>query len=142
MAFETVNERRNALNLGLFGLMSSLFIPLEPDGSFSDDDGENVLGYYIGLAWTAPIFSPYKNKAVWNRLGFSRDRVYRIVFSDAVKIVIMNAFIDVESVKGNFGNNKDGFVWKRLGKSRDRIYRISTTSAIKWVISVAYIEVE
>lgn len=37
------------MNLATFGITSLLFIPLTPDSSFSTDDSENVLGYWIGL---------------------------------------------------------------------------------------------
>jgi hypothetical protein len=49
MAFDTVDLRRSALNLATFGITSLLFIPLTPDGSFSTDDSENALGFWIGL---------------------------------------------------------------------------------------------
>lgn len=49
MSYDTVNERRNAINIATFGMMAALFIPLTPDGTFSTDDSENALGFWIGL---------------------------------------------------------------------------------------------
>lgn len=148
MAFETVNERRNALNLGLFGLNNLMFIALDPDGSFSEDDSENALGFYIGLdvevseEWTAPDVNIYKGRAQWRRLGQSRDRVYRIIVSDAVKWVITGAFIEGEPIQNETGNDSTGYSWRRLGRSRDRVYRITVSDAVKWVVSNAFVETE
>lgn len=38
----------------------------------------------------------YKRRAIWRRLGQSRDRVYEVVISDPVKRVIVDAWADVE----------------------------------------------
>lgn len=38
----------------------------------------------------------YKRRAIWRRLGASRDRVYEVVITDPVKRVIVDAWADVE----------------------------------------------
>jgi hypothetical protein len=38
----------------------------------------------------------YGARAVWNRIGSSRDHVYRFTISDPVKVVILGAYLDVE----------------------------------------------
>ena len=38
----------------------------------------------------------YKKRLIWNRLGASRDRVFRIKVTDPVKWVILGAFVEVE----------------------------------------------
>jgi hypothetical protein len=147
MAFTTVDERRSANNIATFGINSLLFIPLTSDGSFSTNDSENILGYWIGLnveiteSWTAPDISPYKSRFTFRRLGRSRDRVYRITVSDAIKWVISNAYLEAESTPDVVGHDPDGRIFRRLGTSRDRVYRITMSDAVKLVISKAYVEV-
>jgi len=38
----------------------------------------------------------YRKRIKWNRLGYSRDRVFRITATDPVKWIIIGAFIEVE----------------------------------------------
>ena len=42
----------------------------------------------------------YKNRAIWRRLGMSRDRIFEVVVSDPVKAVIVSA-----NLKGSEGDN-------------------------------------
>jgi len=70
MAFDTVNERRSALNIGLFGLLLPMFIPLESDGSNTNDDGENALGYYVGYDYTGAV-PPVTSRKVRQRNSLS-----------------------------------------------------------------------
>ena len=42
----------------------------------------------------------YKNRAIWRRLGFSRDRIFEVVVSDPVKAVIVSA-----NLKASIGDN-------------------------------------
>jgi len=42
----------------------------------------------------------YKNRAIWRRLGWARDRVYEVVVTDAVKCVIVSA-----NLKGEGADN-------------------------------------
>jgi hypothetical protein len=39
----------------------------------------------------------YRTRAIWRRLGQSRDRVYELVVTDPVKRVIVDAWADVEA---------------------------------------------
>ena len=38
----------------------------------------------------------YKNRAIWRRLGWSRDRIYEVVVSDPIKAVIISANLKAE----------------------------------------------
>jgi len=38
-----------------------------------------------------------RTRVQWHRLGRSRDRVFKIIISDPVKVVIINAYVEVES---------------------------------------------
>ena len=42
----------------------------------------------------------YKNRAIWRRLGTSRDRIFEVVVSDPVKAVIVSA-----NLKSSAGDN-------------------------------------
>jgi hypothetical protein len=42
----------------------------------------------------------YKNRAIWRRLGMSRDRIFEVVVSDPVKAVIVSA-----NLKASSGDN-------------------------------------
>lgn len=60
---------------------------------WSDDGGQTWSNEY----W-APVGpqGQYGARAQWRRLGRSRDRVYRVVVSDPVKIALFDAWIEVE----------------------------------------------
>lgn len=55
-----------------------------------------------GQTWTNPIYASigkigqYRNRARWQRLGSSRDRVFRVTVSEPVRCTILSAFLDVE----------------------------------------------
>jgi hypothetical protein len=59
----------------------------------SDDGGET---------WGNPIYASigkighYTQRARWNRLGYSRDRIFRVVCSDPVKFDIVSCMLDME----------------------------------------------
>ena len=38
----------------------------------------------------------YKNRAIWRRLGWSRDRIFDVSVSDPVKTVIVSANLKAE----------------------------------------------
>ena len=38
----------------------------------------------------------YKNRAIWRRLGWSRDRIFEVVVTDPVKAVIVSANLKAE----------------------------------------------
>jgi hypothetical protein len=42
----------------------------------------------------------YQNRAIWRRLGWSRDRIFEVVVSDPVKAVIVSA-----NLKASVGDN-------------------------------------
>jgi hypothetical protein len=62
---------------------------------FSDDGGHT----WSNEKWTSMgLIGQTKLRAIWRRLGSSRDRVYRIKISDPVKVVLIGAELD--AVKG------------------------------------------
>jgi len=61
---------------------------------WSDDGGHTWSNEY----WRSiGKIGEYKYRAKWNRLGHSRDRVFRVTVSDSVKCVILNAYADVDA---------------------------------------------
>jgi len=58
------------------------------------DDGGHTWG---NEHWTTiGKIGEYKNRAVWRRLGSSRERIYRVSLSDPVKAVIIGAHLEAE----------------------------------------------
>lgn len=58
------------------------------------DDGGNT---WSSEHWqTMGRIGEYRNRAIWRRLGQSRDRVYELSISDPVRRVIVDAWADVE----------------------------------------------
>jgi hypothetical protein len=55
-----------------------------------------------GQTWGNPIYASmgkigrYKTRARWQRLGSSRDRVFRLTVSEPVRCTLLSAFLDVE----------------------------------------------
>ncbi len=47
---------------------------------------------------TLGALGAYRTRAIWRRLGQSRDRVYELVISDPVKRVLVDAWADVEAL--------------------------------------------
>lgn len=39
----------------------------------------------------------YKRRAIWRRLGSSRDRIYKVTISDPVKVVMLGAYLEATS---------------------------------------------
>lgn len=62
--------------------------------SFSDDNGKTWSN--ISYEMTPGAVGEYSKRAIIRRLGASRNRVYRITVSAAVKWVISSAFIEVD----------------------------------------------
>jgi hypothetical protein len=56
------------------------------------DDGGHVWGneHWTGIG----AIGDYKNRAVWRRLGASRDRIYRLTVTDAVKPIVLGAHLE------------------------------------------------
>lgn len=58
-----------------------------------------------GKTWSNEYWKPvgkigqYKARVNFNRLGMSRDRVFRLTMSDPVKWILVDARIDVEKEK-------------------------------------------
>jgi len=60
---------------------------------FSDDGGHS----WSNEKWTAMgKIGARKRRAIWRRLGASRDRVFRVRITDPVKVIIMGAEINLE----------------------------------------------
>lgn len=67
---------------------------LEPQAmlQWSDDGGHTWSNeYWVSMGWTGK----YKTRALWRRLGRSRDRVFRVIITDAVKVVIIGAVAQI-----------------------------------------------
>lgn len=60
---------------------------------FSDDGGHS----WSNEKWVSfgKIGARLK-RAIWRRLGFSRDRVFSLTITDPVKVVLLNAYLDLE----------------------------------------------
>ena len=58
------------------------------------DDGAHTWSnvYNVGLGLTGD----YKKRAIWRRLGKSRNRVYEVVDNDPVWTVFVDAFVDAD----------------------------------------------
>lgn len=59
---------------------------------WSDDGGNTWSNQH---ATGAGKIGQYSRRAVWNRLGRSRQRIYELVICEAVKVVIIGAELDV-----------------------------------------------
>ncbi len=63
---------------------------------WSDDGGHT----WSNQHWTSiGKIGEYKNRAIWRRLGRSRNRIYRTTISDPVKVVIVGAYAELEALK-------------------------------------------
>lgn len=61
---------------------------------FSDDGGHK----WSNERWTSfGAIGATRKRAIWRRLGQSRDRVFRIVITDPVKVTIIGADLDTEA---------------------------------------------
>lgn len=55
-----------------------------------------------GQTWGNPIYATmgkigkYKTRARWQRLGYSRDRVFRVIISEPVRATMLSAMLDME----------------------------------------------
>lgn len=59
------------------------------------DDGGHVWGneHWTGIG----AIGQYKNRAVWRRLGASRERIYRLTITDGVKPIVLGAHLEAIS---------------------------------------------
>ena len=65
--------------------------------TWSDDGGHTWSNeYWVDIG----AMGQYKTRVAWNRLGCSRDRIFRVVISDPVKVVLVGATMDVEIERG------------------------------------------
>jgi len=64
---------------------------------WSDDDGRTWSNEH--WASMGPI-GDYSRRAIWRRLGRSRNRIYRLSITDAVKRVVIGAHLDAEAGRG------------------------------------------
>lgn len=62
---------------------------------WSNDGGHTWSNrYYVSIGKTGE----YTKRSIWRRLGRSRDRIFRITFSEPVKFVFIAAYADVEAL--------------------------------------------
>ena len=64
--------------------------------TYSDDGGHS---YITPREASLGVIGQRKNRVMWARLGYSRDRVYKVFGSETVKTVLMGGYIDVEAGK-------------------------------------------
>lgn len=57
-------------------------------------DGGHTYGQQIWRSFGA--IGDFVHRAVWNRVGVSKDHVYRFSISDPIKIVILGAYLDID----------------------------------------------
>jgi hypothetical protein len=61
---------------------------------WSDDGGHTWSNeHWVSMG----AIGEYSNRAVWRRLGRSRERVYRVTVSDPVKVVILGAHLEAQA---------------------------------------------
>jgi len=61
---------------------------------WSDDGGHT----WSNEHWTdIGVIGKYKTRAIWRRLGSSRDRIYKVTISDPVKVVILGAYLEAQA---------------------------------------------
>jgi len=59
--------------------------------SWSNDGGHTWSSEYSKSMGKA---GEYKKRAIWTRLGVSRDKVFRVMVSDPVKRILLGAYIE------------------------------------------------
>lgn len=65
---------------------------------WSDDGGHTWSSEQFALADAGSgSIGDYKKRVVWRRLGKSRDRVWRVKITDPVKVVLIDAHVDVQA---------------------------------------------
>jgi len=86
----------------------SLELDVEKGVGLTEGQGSvpNIMLQYSsdgGYTWsnelwrTAGRIGEYKTRVKWFNLGSSRDRLFRVVYTDAVKCILVNAYLDVDS---------------------------------------------
>ena len=72
--------------------------PMDPTVllSWSDDGGHTWSNDHPA---SLGVMGNYKNRAIWRRLGASRNRIFRIAISDPVKKVLIGAYMDLEGAE-------------------------------------------
>ena len=81
--------------LAIAGTNHTLTIGADPQAMlrWSDDGGST----WSNEHWTSiGKIGKYKNRAIWRRLGWARDRVFEVVITDPVKAVIISANLKAE----------------------------------------------
>jgi hypothetical protein len=59
---------------------------------YSDDGGHT----WSSELWvSAGALGNYAHRAIWRRLGRSRDRIFEIIYSEPTKVALVNAYLDV-----------------------------------------------
>lgn len=87
---------------------SSLQVDMEPGVGLSSGQGSDPQAMLRwsddgGRTWSSEHWrsmgrlGQYRTRAIWRRLGQSRDRVYELAITDPVKRVIVDAWADVEA---------------------------------------------
>lgn len=86
-------------------VVSKLVLETEPGVGLTSGQGSDpqVMMQYsndFGNTWSAELWrgigkkGEYENRAVWNRLGQARQKTFRFKFSDPVKFVVADAYVE------------------------------------------------
>jgi len=81
----------NSLNVETLGVQPKAMLRWSNDGGSTWSNEHWVSIGEIGK---------YKNRAIWRRLGWARDRIFEVVVTDPIKAVIISA-----NLKGSLGDN-------------------------------------
>lgn len=101
-----VSESLNRMFYKLFEVDFQFGVGLVDDGENPESDVNPRVVLEIsndgGQTWSNPIYAQigeigrWRKRARWQRLGSSRDRVFRVSMSDKVKIQMLSAYLDLE----------------------------------------------
>jgi hypothetical protein len=67
---------------------------ITPTLSWSDDQGAT---WHAEVAASSRLIGGVSSSSVWRRLGKARDRVWRVTITDAAKVVLFAAYLDIEA---------------------------------------------
>ena len=90
------------VHYGSFQLDVQTAVGLNGAGQDSDPQVMLEVSNDGGNTWGRPVWrsagkiGEYTKRLIWNRMGASRDRVFRIKMTDPVKWVILGAYVDIK----------------------------------------------
>lgn len=101
-----VSESLNRVFYKLFEVDMQFGVGLVNNGTNPESDVEPRVTLEMsndgGKTWSNPVYAQmgaigeFRYRARWQRLGSSRDRVFRVTVTDSVKVQMLSAFLDAE----------------------------------------------